>query len=200
VDITSEAGVQKFIEKEEAVPARQSALIAINIRWLRQALTVIAKLEDIAYSTAPGELIPHRAGAHFRHILEFYRSFIDGLESLQIDYDARQRDQAIEQNRAAASAAIRNVIHFFERSDSLRKESTVWVRMEDADPRDLDTSFMESSISRELQVLSSHTIHHFAIIAITLRFHGIEIDPEFGMAPSTLRYLPAKTTRPAEAA
>jgi hypothetical protein len=57
---------------------------------------------------------------------------------------------------------------------------------------------MESSISRELQVLSSHTIHHFALIAITLRMHGVEMDPDFGMAPSTLRYLASKST--AEAA
>jgi hypothetical protein len=192
--------MQMPIEIDDAVRSRQSALIEINIRWLRQALTLIAKLDDIAYSTAPGELIPHRAGAHFRHILEFYRCFINGLESLQIDYDARQRDRAIEQNRAAASAAIRKLIRFLETSDSLRKESTIWVRMEDADPRDFDNSFMESSISRELQVLSSHTIHHFAMIAMTLRFHGIEIDPEFGMAPSTLRYLAAKPTMPAEAA
>jgi hypothetical protein len=192
--------MQKRIETNDAVASRQSALIEINIRWLRQALTLITKLEDTAYSTTPGELIPHRAGAHFRHILEFYRCFIDGLESFQIDYDARQRDQEIEQNRAAASAAIRKLIRFLETSDSLRKESTIWVRMEDADPRDFDNSFMESSISRELQVLSSHTIHHFAMIAMTLRFHGIEIDPEFGMAPSTLRYLAAKPTMPAEAA
>jgi len=48
---------------------------------------------------------------------------------------------------------------------------------------------MESSVSRELQVLSSHTIHHFALIAMTLRLHGVEMDPDFGMAPSTLRYL-----------
>jgi hypothetical protein len=192
--------MDESIEIDDAVRSRQSALIEINIRWLRQALTLIAKLDDIAYSTAPGELIPHRAGAHFRHILEFYRCFLDGLESLRIDYDARRRDQAIEQNRAAASAAIRKIIRFFETSDSLRKESTIWVRMEDADASDVDTSFMESSISRELQVLSSHTIHHFAIIAITLRFYGIEMEPEFGMAPSTLRYLASKTPMPAEAA
>ena len=51
---------------------------------------------------------------------------------------------------------------------------------------------MESSISRELQVLSSHTVHHFALIAMTLRMHGVEIDSDFGMAPSTLRYLASK--------
>jgi DinB family len=196
----SDTGMHESIEIDGRLPSRQSALIEMNVRWLRQALTLIAKLDDDAYSAAPGELIPHRAGAHFRHIVEFYRCFINGLESLQIDYDARQRDRAIEQNRAAAFAAIRKVIRFLETSDSLRKESTIWVRTEDADPRDFDNSFMESSISRELQVLSSHTIHHLAIIAMTLRFHGIEINPEFGMAPSTLRYLATKPTMPAEAA
>jgi hypothetical protein len=39
-----------------------------------------------------------------------------------------------------------------------------------------------------LQVLSSHTIHHFALMAVTLRLHGVQIDPKFGMAPSTLRF------------
>jgi hypothetical protein len=56
---------------------------------------------------------------------------------------------------------------------------------------------MESSLSRELQVLSSHTIHHFALIAVTLRAHGVQMDADFGMAPSTLRHLAAKTAEAA---
>ena len=191
--------MRKQTETNKAVRSREWALIDVNIRWLRQALTLLAKLDDTTYSTAPGELVPHRAGAHFRHILDFYRCFINGIESLHVNYDDRQRDQAIEQNRAAACAAIRSVIRFFETSDSLREESTIWVRMEDADTfRVQGGGFMESSISRELQVLSSHTIHHFALIAVTLRIQGIELDPEFGVAPSTLRYLRARTA--AEAA
>jgi hypothetical protein len=69
--------------------------------------------------------------------------------------------------------------------------------MEDADSKAVCEGFMESSISRELQVLSSHTVHHFALIAITLRVHGVEIDSDFGMAPSTLRYLASKTAEAA---
>ena len=65
----------------------------------------------------------------------------------------------------------------------------IWVRMEDAEPNAVRDSFMESSVSRELQVLSSHTVHHFALIAVTLRAHGVHMDPDFGMAPSTLRHL-----------
>lgn len=175
--------MRKQIETSEPVRSRQRALIDVNIRWLREALTLIAKLEDASYSTAPGQLVPHGAGAHFRHISDFYRCFISGLESLHVDYDDRQRDRAIEQNRAAACTAIRSVIRFFETSDSLREESTIWVRMEDADTfRVQGGGFMESSISRELQVLRSHTIHHFALIAVTLRIEGIELDPQFGVA------------------
>jgi hypothetical protein len=72
--------------------------------------------------------------------------------------------------------------------------------MEDGDTSEVQDSFMRSSVSRELQVLSSHTIHHFALIAMTLRAHGVDLDPEFGMAPSTLRYLASKAAAPAEAA
>jgi hypothetical protein len=69
--------------------------------------------------------------------------------------------------------------------------------MEDAEASDVRECFMESSISRELQVLSSHTVHHFALIAMTLRMHGVEMDADFGMAPSTLRYLASKTAEAA---
>jgi hypothetical protein len=57
------ARMQNQIEMNDAVRSRQLALIEINIRWLRQALTLISKLDDTAYSTAPGELVPHRTGA-----------------------------------------------------------------------------------------------------------------------------------------
>jgi hypothetical protein len=67
--------------------------------------------------------------------------------------------------------------------------------MEDADSNGVREGFMESSISRELQVLSSHTVHHFALIAITLRMHGVEIESDFGMAPSTLRTLHRRRRR-----
>jgi hypothetical protein len=45
-----------------------------------------------------------------------------------------------------------------------------------------------SSVSRELQFLLSHTVHHYALIAMTLRAAGVELDEELGVAPSTLAY------------
>jgi hypothetical protein len=175
----------------------QATLIETNVRWLRQALRLLGGLDDTAYATTPRGLAPHRAGAHLRHILEFYQCFLDGLESSHIDYDARRRDDTIEYSRDAASAAIRAIIRALETSRDLYQERIIWVRMEDCDSNTAHEGFMESSISRELQVLSSHTVHHFALIAITLRMHGVEIDSDFGMAPSTLRYLASKTAEAA---
>src|SRR6516225_6306217 len=178
-------------------PSRASALIATNVRWLRQALRLLELLNDEVYSaTAPG-FAPHRAGAHLRHVLEFYQCFLDGLESSRIDYDSRRRDESIERSRHTAAIAIRSIIHVLDTRAALHEERIVWVRMEDAESNDVSDSFMESSLSRELQVLSSHTVHHFALIAVTLRAHGVQMDPDFGMAPSTLRYLAFKTAEAA---
>lgn len=177
--------------------ARLSALIEINIRWLRQALRLLESLDNTAYTTSPRGFAPHRAGAHLRHILEFYQCFFEGQERSHIDYDSRRRDQTIEQSREAASAAIHSIIRALETDTDLRQERIIWVRMEDAGSSGVRESFMESSISRELQVLSSHTVHHFALIAMTLLAHGVPVDADFGMAPSTLRHLASKAAEAA---
>jgi uncharacterized damage-inducible protein DinB len=38
---------------------------------------------------------------------------------------------------------------------------------------------------RELAFVINHTIHHQALIAVLLAWHGIEVAPRFGVAPST---------------
>jgi hypothetical protein len=180
-----------------AFQSRIPFLISTNVRWLRQALRLLERLDDVVYSaTAPG-FAPHRAGAHLRHVLEFYQCFLDGLVSSHIDYDARRRDESIECSRHNAAIAIQSIIHALETETEVRQERIVWVRMEDADGAGVRDTFMESSLSRELQVLSSHTVHHFALMAMTLRGHGVEMAADFGMAASTLRYLASQTAEAA---
>ena len=63
-----------------------------------------------------------------RHVLEFYRCFLDGLDSSHIDYDSRRRDESIERSRHAASIAITSIIHAL--GAHAEQERIVWVRME----------------------------------------------------------------------
>ena len=175
---------------------RRHVLIETNIRWLHQALSLLERIDDAAFATSPAGMEPHRAGAHLRHIIEFYQAFLEGVAGHHVDYDARPRNPEIERSRAAASASIRSVVHRLRACAQLRFDAILRVRMEDA-PEEAGEPLMESSLDRELQVLSSHTIHHFALIAMTLRLHGVAVPGDFGMAPSTLRYL---ANRAAEAA
>jgi len=164
-------------------------LIELNVAWLRQACALVERLDDEVFATTPQGLAPHRVGSHLRHVLEFYECFLDGLESGRVDYDSRKRNEAIERKRHSALASTRAIISRLQSIPTLWKESVLAIRMENAEA----DVWLASSISRELQALSSHTIHHFALIAITLRLHGVQVDPDFGMSPSTLRYQSTKS-------
>jgi len=62
------------------------------------------------------------------------------------------------------------------------------VKNDDLEDRPGDAGFSRSTIQRELQFLSSHTVHHFAIVAMILKIQGFETPDTFGVAPSTLKY------------
>ena len=150
-------------------------LIQANLEWLRQATGLLNGISKSAFGEISG---------HMRHIIEFYECFLDGLPAGRIDYDARKRDQSMERSAVAADARIQSLNDRLRTAPELRGDALVWVRFEE--------SCATSSVGRELQVLSSHTVHHFALIALTLRAHGVAVDPRFGVARSTLRHQAAR--------
>ncbi|MCW5980396.1 MAG: hypothetical protein KIT09_20100 [Bryobacteraceae bacterium] len=164
---------------------RQKYLVEANIALLRQALELLGRIDEAAYR-APS----HRVGGHLRHILEFYQCAIEGFGNGAIDYDARKRNRAIETDKFAAEAAIRSLLRQLDGLAGARDE-VIWVSIEDAGD-ELPGERMASSVSRELQFLRSHTIHHFAVMTPDLRTLGTPLDETFGMAPSTLRYLASR--------
>jgi hypothetical protein len=163
-------------------------LAAINIDLLHQVLTLIGSMDDAIFASSPQGLEPHRVGSHLRHALEFYDCFLAGLETSRIDYDARKHDEALEGSRHAAATRIAEIVARLAKTSALPNDRPLAVRMENADT----DVYLPSSIGRELQALSGHTIHHFALIAVTLRLHGVDVDPDFGMSPSTLVFQAGK--------
>jgi uncharacterized damage-inducible protein DinB len=162
-----------------------SDLIASNVELLEQALLVIEGLDDRIFTrTVPG--IPSlRVGVHLRHVLEFYECFLDGIPSRVIDYEQRRRDRRVETSRTAAVAKTAAIMRRLDTFSVDFHDGEVAVRPEDAPNAN---EFLRSTIARELQVLNSHTIHHFALIAVTLQALGVSVSPSFGVARSTLRY------------
>lgn len=163
-------------------------LLHTNRAWLRQALDLFAHTSEVHYTASPEGLEPHRAGGHLRHVLEFYECFLAGLPHGYVDYDARQRDPQVENHRGAALRKIQQILARLADVEKLDEDRRLWVKVEASEASGVLGNFVASTVGRELQVLSSHTVHHFALIAITLRCLGVKVPPDFGVAPSTLRH------------
>jgi uncharacterized damage-inducible protein DinB len=161
-----------------------SYLIDDNIETLKRGVELIARLDDRLYAQPNRELSLSGVGAHFRHCMDFYHSFLAGVESGRINYDLRERDEGLEQNRLFAIARLDSLIADLSRVSATEGGRVFETLLEGSS----DSDWSVSSLKRELQFLLSHTIHHYALIALVLRSQGFDPGAEFGVAPSTLRH------------
>jgi uncharacterized damage-inducible protein DinB len=151
---------------------------------LHQGVALLEQLSDDLYARPRGGWAP--VGAQYRHILEHYRSFFAGLSTGRVDYDARARDEKIESYRAAAFEVTRECLAAIDTLDGVA-DGPLLVQIDTGAP-DATPDWRTSSLGRELQFLSSHTIHHYALIKLLLDDAGLDLGPEFGVAPSTLAW------------
>ena len=157
------------------------SLVDANIHLLEQGLSLLARIEDRHYQAVDEALFKYGAGRHVRHLLDSYRSFFDGMETGRVDFDRREREEEIERLRSAGMARMERVIEQLRGIGASSAEKRLQVRQD-------SPLWAASSMERELQFLISHTVHHYALIAMILRFQGVEPGDEFGVAPSTLQY------------
>lgn len=162
-------------------------LLDHNLRFLRQAADLIATIPAEAYTLARPPVFRSGVGAHLRHCLDHYQSFLDGLASGRIDYDARHRDRATEQSRTTAAAVISSLIGRLDALTTADLARPVQSKVDCGDDH-LDAMWTDSTAPRELQFLISHTVHHYALIGMILRLQGLDTPADFGIAPSTLRH------------
>lgn len=153
-------------------------LTAALIRELVSAKGLILSLDGVTYlASEPGG---GSIGAHIRHDLNFVEGVLNGAATGIVDHTKRERDPRIETDARYAAARIDAVIDRLERFD-LDPRAALFVVSE------IDSTLLHrSTVSRELEFVLSHTIHHHAIIKQKL--DDAVVDPAFGVAPSTLEY------------
>lgn len=163
-----------------------SLILDDNIRYLRQGLALIESISDTVYVRNFPPMYRSGIGPHFRHCLDHFSSFLDGSASGRVDYDSRARDPRVESDRAHAAALIRELIRRLGEFDPARLDQDVLSKTDCGGQE--PEPWSRSTHKRELQFLVSHTVHHYALIALIARHQGVEPPPTFGMAPSTLRH------------
>ncbi|MDF3059094.1 MAG: hypothetical protein K0R17_3309 [Rariglobus sp.] len=163
-----------------------------NVEALRQGIGLLAGLSSEGYTLRAPACFNSSAGGHLRHVIEHYLSFLQGTDTGEIDYEARARDPLIENDPVHAAAQLEAI---GERLAQLVADRTLLVRVESASLEET-SSWSMSTVVRELEFLLSHTVHHYALIAVICRLGGQAIPDNFGMAPSTLRHLRDRSAIP----
>jgi hypothetical protein len=105
-------------------------------------------------------------GPHLRHCIEHFRLLLDGIGSGRVNYDARPRDARLEHDPAAAREALTAIaasLGALPRRE-LSRELTV---TQSVAPGKAPLA-SSSRVERELAFLSSHTIHHIAIMVLAI--------------------------------
>ncbi len=117
-------------------------------------------------------------GKHTRHIIDVFATVAS--------FDHRSRNTDIETDKNLAVTTIRQwakIIH------ETKLEKKVILLNNFSLETDLDDIYTETTLLRELIYAIEHAIHHLAIIKIgASQSFGLSFSPDFGVAPSTIRY------------
>lgn len=152
---------------------------------LQEFASVLAQLPAGFYDRALPLLEGNSIGMHVRHVIEFFECLIQQAPAGQVDYDLRQRQTHIEQNKQAAmdmltwiQSHLQNVKHDFP----LQLQSLV---LPGTEKIGVPTTFF-----RELIYNLEHTVHHAALIRVAvLHYHPeVRLPETFGLAPSTVKF------------
>jgi len=164
-----------------------TSLVKENRTQLSSGIDILGRisLEHYIYSEDSDSPWMSGIGKHYRHIIDFYDRFIDQFPL--VNYDLRNRDLEIETNKDAAIIKInylREALKNYEIKDISKKIALYQGDM----PFSRNEFIVNSSLGRELRYLIEHTVHHYAIIAMFLKYFGYSVPRGFGIAQSTLDY------------
>jgi uncharacterized damage-inducible protein DinB len=171
-----------------AMPSSErEALIEENLHSLAQLRVLVAELSPEHYRQAFGAQGHHSLGKHVRHIIDHYDALLGGKASPddgELDYEHRQRDAALEQWPQLAGRRLGEIAKRLQHEGGLSPGQGVRL----AYPTGGETLSLGSSMGRELAFLTSHTVHHMAIIGLLAEQLDITLPESFGVHPSTLRH------------
>lgn len=125
-------------------------------------------------------------GAHLRHAAEHFICFLRGLNDGVVDYDARDRDESLERDPERFREALTDVCRTLTELSQAQLQQRIQIRQTAA--LDCAPSTLESTVERELVFLSSHTIHHLAVVVNLCREQGVDLSEDLALAFSTAAF------------
>ncbi|MDV3616168.1 hypothetical protein CMU80_01735 [Elizabethkingia anophelis] len=158
------------------------------INNLSEINNLINKLSQEQYNAKLEVLTQASIGQHVRHIIEFYQCLFDAAHTMEVNYDARQRDLRLETNIHFASDTIENLINILS---NVKQDFPVTFFADYSTSDGEAPILIQTTFYRELAYNLEHSIHHQALIKVAITAMNLTalIADTFGYAPSTIRHL-----------
>ncbi|RTY95592.1 DinB family protein [Flavobacterium bomense] len=147
---------------------------------LNELIDLLNQLSQKEYSNSCAELSNATIGEHTRHILEMFQCLENQYDSGIVNYDKRERNARIQTD---TTFAIENIVLIQQNLNKKNKNIELLQVIDGEEIR------IESNYFRELLYNLEHCIHHQALIKVAiLQCETVIIDPNFGVARSTIEY------------
>jgi hypothetical protein len=109
-----------------------------------------------------------------------------------VDYDARDRDERLELDPGYFLATLDGIVEQLRSFDAGDGSLAVYQAVAPGGR----SRTAATTVERELMFLSSHTIHHIAIMLLIAERAGVEVPGGLGIAFSTESYMKRAAARP----
>ncbi len=152
---------------------------------ISQVTDITEKLSNEEYASPVALLHGSSIGKHVRHIIEFYDCLLRGYETGTVDYDAREHNALLENDKMLAVKTLNET----QKKINNYSEKPLMLSVNFSNEAE-KASHISSSYERELIYNIEHVVHHAAIIKIALKnsFPKVVIPDNFGVAYSTVRF------------
>jgi uncharacterized damage-inducible protein DinB len=174
---------QSDSERDETV----NDIVEENAHAIAQLIELLENLPGNLYRQSFGHRKQHVIGKHVRHIIDHYCSLLlaAATPGAMLDYENRDRELSLETDRRAGANRLAEILLTLRSRFSASHAGELAMQH----TSDEQGQVVATSVNRELVFLASHTVHHMAIIGMLAEQAGVEISAEFGVHPSTLRYM-----------
>lgn len=163
-------------------------MVNSQLEILAQGRVYLEGVTKTDYSQIVAPNFISSAGSHMRHIIDHYQALMTGFDTKKVDYDYRLRGGDIESCPNAAINKIAEIALWIGQLSSHDFDEPLLLSSE-VSIKSKNVQTVNTSLARELIFVSSHAVHHYAMISQISFAQKAKFDKSFGLAPSTATFL-----------
>jgi hypothetical protein len=157
-----------------------------NIEGLDQGIALLTVMTNEQYCMRAQPYIVSCIGEHLRHVLDLYYALKEQVDV--IDYDVRRRGALVESCRITGLAELEHIKAWLLTLQPHMMNNKMMMSTEVSVVETL-VAKVETSLIRELIFVSTHAIHHYALMDISAKLCDFDTPDNMGVAPATLTAL-----------